>query len=462
MASESGCRRARVTAGGARRGTGRWLRLGLVAAAAGWSAVAGAQEPGGEPVLTLEQCVAMALEQNPTYAQAREQVRSAEGSYGLARSAMLPSLSASSTFNRFSQERVYFNERADTLGALPSSNHSYSAGLFLRQNLFSGGRNRSDLKAADAGVDAARESERDARQATVLRAKESYLNLLRAQHLLRVAEETLQASRHRQERVEALFNVGSVARADVLQNRVQLAEDELALISQQNQVEIAQATLASVLGLAADRAPRVQDVPVDAAGALPDLAQAMEEAKRESAQLGAMRGQVAASRARHTAAKSGRYPSLDLGWNYSWGNFELPGNYDEWKANADWTANLTLSFDLFDGLATRSRIVAARHDARQAEKQYAERELAVLLDVRQQHSGVQQAAKKIRVAGESVAAAEERLRLEEERYRLGAATLLQLIEAQVDLTRARTSEVEARYDYALARARLERAVGRES
>jgi outer membrane protein TolC len=44
---------------------------------------------------------------------------------------------------------------------------------------------------------------------------------------------------------------------------------------------------------------------------------------------------------------------------------------------------------------------------------------------------------------------------------LGAATLLELIEAQVGLTRARTSEVEARYDYSLAEARLDRAVGVE-
>lgn len=445
----------------------RFAWIGAVVVAAGWGAAAaraqetpasGAGVPA-EPGLTLEQCLATALERNPSYGQAQERVQVAEGDYGLARSAMLPRLTAFSNVDRYERENTYYNP---VTGAFDITNRYYSANLSLRQNLFSGGQNRKDVKAADANVDAAREGQRDARLATILQVKEAYLNLLRAEHLLRVSEETLQASRHRQERVEALFNVGSVARADVLQNRVQLAEDELALISQQNQVEIARATLASAMGQPADRPLRVQDVPVNEETPLPDLAQIMEEARRQNPQLGDVRGQLESSRARHSAAKGARYPSIDLGWNYRWQNHKLPGASSDWTNNDNWTASLSVSYDIFDGLATRSRIVSARHGMRQAENLYTERELAILLDVKRQHSSVQESAKRIRVAGESVAAAQERLRLEEERYRLGAATLLQLIEAQVDLTRARTSEVEARYDYALAQARLQRAVGRES
>ena len=83
----------------------------------------------------------------------------------------------------------------------------------------------------------------------------------------------------------------------------------------------------------------------------------------------------------------------------------------------------------------------------------------VTLAVKRAFLSVTEAERRMQVAGESLALAEEERRLVEERYRLGASFLLELIDSQVAYTTAQTNHISALYDYQLALAQLEQAVG---
>ena len=60
-----------------------------------------------------------------------------------------------------------------------------------------------------------------------------------------------------------------------------------------------------------------------------------------------------------------------------------------------------------------------------------------------------------------VAAAQEDVNLAREKYNLGAATILEVLDAEVSLKQAQTNQVQALFDYNLAISRLEKAMGRE-
>ena len=73
---------------------------------------------------------------------------------------------------------------------------------------------------------------------------------------------------------------------------------------------------------------------------------------------------------------------------------------------------------------------------------------------------LQTAQERVRIQGASVAAAEEDLRVQQQRYALGASTLLDVLTSQTQLTQARLSLIQARYDARVAKAQIEALVGR--
>jgi len=119
-----------------------------------------------------------------------------------------------------------------------------------------------------------------------------------------------------------------------------------------------------------------------------------------------------------------------------------------------------LSMPIFDGFATKSNIRQAQLNLAVAQEELRQAKRDVTLAVKQAFLNVTEAEQRIRVTEESLALAEEENRLAEERYRLGASFLLELIDSQVAYSTAQTNHISGLYDYKLAVAQLEHAVGK--
>jgi outer membrane protein TolC len=158
-------------------------------------------------------------------------------------------------------------------------------------------------------------------------------------------------------------------------------------------------------------------------------------------------------------AKSGRLPTLSASGSYSWGDSDLPEDASDWKGHDSWSVGLSLSIPIFDGLSTKSNIRQAELNAAIAEEQLKQARREVSLAVKQAYLSVNEAEQRIQLTEESLALAEEERRLAQERYRLGASFLLELIDSQVAYSTAQTNYISALYDYKLALAQLEQAVG---
>ncbi|HET7380803.1 MAG TPA: TolC family protein, partial [Gaiellales bacterium] len=135
-----------------------------------------------------------------------------------------------------------------------------------------------------------------------------------------------------------------------------------------------------------------------------------------------------------------------------------------WQGFNDGNRNLNqlrigLSWTLFNGLQREQATALSANNLDLARAQAADTRRQVDAQLTQQLATVFTAHAQITIAGADVAAATEAARVQQERYRLGAATLLDLLTAQANLTQAQVSEVQARYNYLIARAQLEALVG---
>jgi len=256
-----------------------------------------------------------------------------------------------------------------------------------------------------------------------------------------------------------LFEVGNVAKSDVLKAKVQLETDRLGLIKAQNNLAIARASLNHILGLDVDHKIRVVDN-LD----VPDIEVSYEDAAKNAftyhPSLIKRTYDVKASKAGIGMAVSQYLPSLSAYYSYSWSHKDFDQIKHIFDRDYGWYVGVSLSMPIFQGFSRFAYLSKARLNHKSSKEAFAQTRRDVALETKQAYFEVQQAKKAIAVSQNVVEAAEEDLRLNKEKYRLGAGTMLELINAQVSSTEARSEHIQALYNYKYAIARLQKATGK--
>jgi len=184
-----------------------------------------------------------------------------------------------------------------------------------------------------------------------------------------------------------------------------------------------------------------------------------ERAQAERKDLQASAALAEAARSSASAARGGYWPQLQLYANYGYlhPNQRYQPVIPEFLGS--WDVGVNLSFDLWNWGRTSRKAEAADAGVRQAEESYAQLRDDVALEVHRAALTVRRAREKLGVGQLGVEQAKENLRMTSDRYRNGLATSADLLDAEVALVQARTSLTGAQVEYALAKSRLERAVG---
>jgi outer membrane protein TolC len=336
---------------------------------------------------------------------------------------------------------------------------SYSFSLQSSMTVFNWGANINSLSRAKSSAEAAAYDlnySRDVVKALVIR---EYYDLVRQRKLRQVQESDLEAKRRNLEQVEAFYKIGSRTKADFLQARVDMSNSELLLITRKNAEAIAEARLRSRLNLP-------QDAPLEIDESI-EFSPADFSMDSEVAYMFEHRSDLLASRQRVEAAESGlsvagktRYPSVAASFSYSWNDRVFPEDGAVFKKDYVWSLGVFLDWNIFDRFQTRANIHDAKASHRIAEYQLQQSKIDAVLDVKQIMLNLEQATQRLSLAEETVAAAEENQRLAEERYRVGAGTILETIQSNASLVSAQAQLIDARVDYLISRADLQRATGR--
>ncbi|HVV71625.1 MAG TPA: TolC family protein, partial [Verrucomicrobiae bacterium] len=188
-----------------------------------------------------------------------------------------------------------------------------------------------------------------------------------------------------------------------------------------------------------------------------DLAQAISMALQKRTELGALEKAQALRHEDVVSAKAGYKPVLQGYAGYDVHNSILSSDLTDERDG--WIAGAQLSWNIFDGLRTRGRVMEATANYQRAGVDLDDATRRITLEVRTAFSNFIEAKELLESQKQVVEEAEEALRLARARSEAGTGTQLDVLSAQTALTEARSTQAQALHDYDTARARLQRAVG---
>lgn len=404
--------------------------------------------------LTLADVVDTALCRNPQTASAWASARSRAAAVGAARSAYLPTLSASGSASR------ELNGESNGVGGVQiggggdSKDLNTSASISLDYLLFDFGGRRADLESARALLDAAKSTRNATLQSVYLAAVSAYYDWVSASGALDAASEAERAAQASLDAAAARERAGTATKADRLQAQTALAQAQLARVQAQGALRTSLGSLANAMGLRADTAlqlavaPRVEP---DAEYAV-QLDALVDSALEARPDLMAAKASVAAAETDIRSARADGLPRLSasVGESYS----------DSGNSSRDsGSVGLNLSIPLFSGYATTYGVRAAEASLESRKAELEQLRQQVSLEVYQAHSDLSTQTQSVFTSKSLLASAEESERVARGRYEAGVGTIIDLINAQSATADARRGLVQSRSAWAAARTRLARALG---
>jgi outer membrane protein len=406
------------------------------------------------PAISLQQAVERALAVSPTMAAAAADLQTAQATHRSATGAFLPSVTASSGIVRSNQTTLSPSASPSVTGPAQTS---YATQVQASLELFDGGRRTAAVRSARAQTTAADAGLLQGRYATILTAKQTFYEALRADQLIAVAEARIRQAERSRGIARGRRAAGTTTRSDELRAELELTAAREALLSAREQRQAATLALGRLVGAngpVAATADTATLVPTPVALPRAEL-EALAADQAPAVVSARARNQAAVAIERE--AKSAYLPSVKAGAAYTAANdVILPG-----AARDGWQLQLGLTYPLFDGFQREQRVTAAGARVNASEAEAADATRLARAEAGRLAGAVSIAEERIKLATTAVDAAQEDLRVIEARYRVGASAILDLITSQLNLVQAETNLVTARFDYLVARAGLEALVGRD-
>ena len=418
----------------------------------------------GETVeLNLQDAMTRAFNTNPAISIAGYEVKSAKATLDAARSSHLFSINAQHVTQRGGYDdnvvaaRQKFNPATGTFETVIVNNkqigNSHSNAITASLPIYTGGKLRGTTRQAKANYMATLEGKQLAYNTMRSTVTNGYCTMLQADNLQKLGRESVERLADHLKNVEAQYEVGVVAKVDVLRSQVELANAKQSLIQAENAYQISEANLNRIVGLPMDTTLKLDNI-LDYVPYENDMAYCLDYAAKNRPELEQARQGVEAAKGALMVARSGHMPQVAATASQAWSDSNWPG--DE---NGNWGVGVSVNFNVFDSGVTLSKIHGAQADLAKAEETYRDTVDAVNLDVRSNYLGLREAEKRIHTTQTAVEQAEEDYRIAKLRYMNGVGTNTDVLDAQVALTDAKTNYLQALYDYKTCMTDLETAIG---
>ena len=406
------------------------------------------------PVWTLEQCLKQALENNPQVRSSHFTVQESEARVDEVRAGFYPTLNINGSAGRHSFESP---------GQSGFSNKdSYDTGIYARYPIFEGFRTLAASQAAKASFQADQSQYRQDQDGLILNVTEAYYRLLQAERLVEVAQQSLKRAQVHLDYAGARFEAGLAARSDILKAKVEQSNSQLALIRARNAQLAAAGRLNVQLGRPAHHAIQIRDdleaqmfsSPKDSLALRSNTEELIDAALQSRPELVKIEQNLKAQQAAVRMARSEYFPTISLNASYDYSG-EAPSDLQ-----ASSYVGVSVSFPLFSGFARPARVAQEKWRLESLSQQQQALRLQVSLEVWNALLAFKEAAERISNTRIFYDNSLENLRIAEGEYKEGVGSMLDVIDAQTALVTAEESHIEALADFQIARAALERAVGR--
>ncbi|MDE0297189.1 MAG: TolC family protein [Candidatus Poribacteria bacterium] len=405
--------------------------------------------------LTLDKCIELALEESSDMRNARLDFAIQDLRVKNVRAQFLPQVLLGSQY-RISDRVEFGFKRAN-----------YDVDVTGRYTLWDHGQRRANYLQAKERRNSTENRNERIKQGLIFQIIEAYYDVLKTRELVKVSKEILARSQENTAATKVHVQVGNLIPADIATSQVREANDELSLLSNENALKIAEATLPRLMGLKpgtevilakdSDFAAYLDSGEIEVTDmAVEEAIELSNENRPEFKELSSLLAQLEADR---KLAKLARLPQLDADLSYAVNLDDYLHERENFNEFRSWDFTTRLNFPIFDGGVIKRRIQEVDLSLNQTREDAKDLERSIALEVRQAYLNLKRAERALDISGTQVRNAESSLEVIRGRFQQELAFLLELLDAQTEYAQALTNQVRSFYDYKIARSALQRAMG---
>jgi outer membrane protein len=411
-------------------------------------------------ILTLDKSVELALSQNPNHLATEERVDAAYATLREAASGFLPKLDAQGLHTL--DEKVMELEFPSFIPGEPPQRvkvdftRDYQFSMNFTLPLFTGGRLTSGFKQAKYNLESSKEAVRRSKHNTVFNTKGAFYGYLLAEEFVSVSEEAIRVAEENLQNVRDMYEVGMASKMDLLRSEVRVTNMQPVLIEAKNNLRVAELKLKILLGLELSQ-------PVEIRGELkyerfePDLEECVNNSLINRPEVKQLDFQKRMAEEALKIARAGYLPTLAVTGTYNFWADKFVFNKGTWSSF--YVINLALTVPLFNGFQTSAQIGQAKAMIREVEFNQKALRDAVELEVRQAVLKLEEAKETLLSQEKNIEQAKESLRITQLNFAEGMATTLDVISAEAASSQAQVNYSQALFNYVIAKADLDRAMG---
>jgi len=428
--------------------------------------------------ITLQEAIDTALENNYQLQQSDNNLKLAETNIWSARADFLPSINGSSSYNRttgqqFDQTTVAFED---------VTTNRIGGNISVNLTVFSGFRNILNLRSVNADEASQRNERERLRETIIFDTASRFLRVALDVELLKIAEQTLEASQSLLEQISAQVEVGARPTVDLFNQESEVASDELAVIQSENALELSKTRLLRIMQVDQDAEYEFNIPSADELTLIPadlELREMIDAALNNRNDLLAQEQVIKRNEHQIGITRSNLYPTLSAsyGINTSYNdNFRVtavdPNNPGEFiRQSVGFTdqffdqlvtksIGMSLQVPIFNNWDNRTSLQSSKIALKNSKLELENVKFQIFEEVRQAYNDYISFSKELESTEKSLAAAERAFETEQQRYNVGASTLIELNQANANFVQAQSNRVQAVYNFVFQEKLLDYFIGR--
>lgn len=427
--------------------------------------------------LNLRQCIAMALNQNPTLMASSARIEQAQAAIDRSKNSYLPKITTGITATRSNdplnvfgmklvQQNAAFNDlglsqygqpgvtgetKPDALNN-PGDYSNVNTRVQAEMPVYTGGQIDGYVRQAQHYLSAAQAGDQAARQQLMFMVYQAYEGVNTAKSFVEVADQGVKAAESFVKTAENLTNQGVLVKSELLTAKVHLANVQVQREQALNQQSVALEQLKVLMGMELDaplvvgQAPAMSDVATD-------VNKAKLKAQSNNPQLRALRAQIESSGAAVDVAKSAYLPTVGVMARQDWNDSSLGLNHPSY------TLAGVMSWTLTDFGVTRASVDMARSNQAELVALSRQQEQEVAFKVSSTYKKLAEATQRAHSLAINVEQADEAQRLIRQRHEGGVATITEVLVSETQLLKAKADLISARFEVSTQRAMVRLLLG---
>lgn len=409
-------------------------------------------------VITIDEAISIALENNYSLKQAKNELDLAEDLIFSEKADFLPSVSASMNGSRTTGQQFLFDRFSEGLDPFVDvSSQSISGGMNASINLFNGFNNILTLKSSQSNKESREQQYERAKELVIFNTASRYLQVLLDKELLAIAEQNLETSTAQLEQVQAQVELGARPMVDLFNQEAQVANDELVVTQRENTLSLNSLLL-------------IRQLEIDPLGAydfvVPDLTldnlpwmdvnlrSLVNEALTTRSDILSAEASISSLRYQMQVTKNSLLPTLRASAGvssrysdqYSIGGAEVSFSDQFFDQQVNRSLGLSFNMSLFNNWNRMYSIQSSQVQLKNAELNLDNSKMQVIQEVSQAYNDYSSYVKQLEASEKSLVASERAFQTQQERYNLGASTLIELTQAQSSFVSAQSNYTQAMYN----------------